>query len=63
MNFSGRGHVGGVEGGGGGMRCALNRKDTPFGFKWPKEPFNALGFFFFRTAKEALTICDSGVTL
>ena len=28
-----------------------DRKDEPFGFKWPKEPVNALGVFFSRPRK------------
>ena len=31
-----------------------DRKDEPFGFKWPKEPVNALGVFFFLTTKKVL---------
>jgi len=26
-----------------------DRTDEPFGFKWPKEPINALGVFFLTT--------------
>ena len=30
-----------------------DRKDEPFGFKWPKEPVNALGVFFSRNQESA----------
>ena len=34
------------------LGCRKNNTETPFGFRWPRDPIKALGIFFFLLLKQ-----------